>query len=1094
VVATDVPGSARAALLACLAEDRPALVVVRETDVVHTLADDLAELLGDDRALLKNPTLSLAVHAELGPDSPLAADWGERLQILQALRDPASPPVVLSSATALLQRIPGPARASEGNLRLEAGVLLDPHELARTLVGRGYRRTALVEVPGEFAIRGGIVDLYLLGDRSPVRVELFGDEVDSLRRFDPQTQRSIGTLERLELPLRALEDCTRWAEEDGAHLLDHLPPEAALVVIDPARCRERVAQGAERFEGESGVLDPGPVLEALAARPRLVLGGAGDDPLAEAAEQVAFPFEPPALGGHDLASVTDDVARLVKKGERLTVACVNDAERERLLAIFADSGVTAAAADGLRGASDGPGVSLVVSPLRGGVRAPESGVWLLPAARLFARHVRRETTQRAARRRSQAGSAVESFADLELGQPVVHVSHGIALFQGVVRRERDGQPRDFLELEFDGGTLFIPTDRIGLVRRYVGPTSRRPRLSKLGGKGWQKKAKKAAEAVRDLAAELLEVQAERTVRPGHAFPPDEREQLLFDESFPYTDTPDQATVSQEVMQDMVAGRAMDRVVCGDVGYGKTELAIRAAFRRAEQKESVKGAKSGAVDILIGTHRLLSKDVAFQDLGLVIVDEEQRFGVEHKERIKEFCRTVDLLTLTATPIPRTLHMALSGARDISVLQTPPPGRSAVETKVLRFDRTLIRRAVERELARDGQVFFVHDRVRTIEKMAKLVRDLVPSARTLVVHGQLPEHQIEERMLAFMNHEADVLVATTLIENGLDNPRANTLIVDRADRHGLSELHQIRGRVGRSSVRAYAYFLLDEKRVLSEIALRRLRAIQEFSGLGAGFQIAMRDLEIRGAGNVLGAEQSGHIVSVGYDLYCRLLKRAVAELRGELQQVKLDMERDLDLEAGEVQVVLDLAAYVPEAYLGGAALKIDCYRRLASAETEDDVDALAAELRDRFGPLPKVLKNLFALRRLRVRAAGHGVTRITRQDRVLQLACRSRERLQAAVVKHHELLRPQNDGMLYVRMQDPKASDEAQVGFLLELLAPVAELSERPKADLDVDKVRAERQRRQRAKEARAEQAALRAAVRRTGSRGSRGSRGGGRRRR
>jgi transcription-repair coupling factor (superfamily II helicase) len=920
------------------------------------------------------------------------------------------------------------------------------------------------------------------------------------------------------LPLGLIARPVRARRKDGASLLEHLPPRAAVVLVGADAVRTAFARGLELFADSPDVLPEADLDHLLASsrRPLLLLGSSGaDDPLGDGAPRLELPFQPAELHvstahGHDMASIGNELARLVSRGGLVTLACTGPAEVERLGEMFRQGGLTVEVGQGLRLPPAAPGVTLVPWSPSGGFHDPLSGTWLLAAHRLFARHRRRETLV-GRRRIPGAHTAIDSFADLEEGSPVVHVSHGVALFQGVVRRERDGKPRDFLQLEFDGGTLYIPTERIGLIRRYVGPTLRAPRLSKLGGTGWQKKAKKAQEAVRDLAAQLLEVQAERQLRAGQAFPPDDRWQALFEESFPYTDTEDQARVTVEVKQDMELPRAMDRVVCGDVGYGKTEIAVRAAFKAvsagyqvavlcpttvlahqhrhtfsermaaypirvealsrflspAQQKVVVKGVAQGDVDVVLGTHRLLSRDVSFKKLGLVVVDEEQRFGVQHKERVKELRRTVDVLTLTATPIPRTLHMALSGARDISVLQSPPPGRSAVETKVVRFEKAHWKRVIERELARDGQLFVVHDRVKSIERVAGLIRELVPTARVLVVHGQMPEHDIEDRMLAFVEHKADVLVATTLIENGLDIRRANTLIVDRADRYGLAELHQLRGRVGRSDVRAYAYMVLPEGRELSSIAWRRLRAIEEFSDLGAGFQIAMRDLEIRGAGNVLGAAQSGHIANVGYDLYCRLLKRAVAEMRGELREAagekkSLDLERDLDLDAGEIEVVLDVPAYVPDAYVDDVGLKIECYRKLAQATQEDDLQALEAELRDRYGPLPEVLLSLFKMRRLRVRAAGLGVLKITRQDRVLQLRCRSRERLEAGIRAHHERLRPIDTHMLYAVMPDHEGGDEVQLDFLLELLVPQGEGPQPELAALDPRVVRRERKRRMRAR--------------------------------
>lgn len=1121
VAVQGVAGAAKIALLAALADESPRaplLIVLPDQERARRLAEDLGDLV-TTREIMVNPSLGLYQLDPATGEVITSGAVSARLRVLRAMSGPRAP-VVVTGVTALLQQVPAPHRLTSGLTELAVGAQLDPHGLARKLVSRGYSRVQVTEAPGELAIRGGVFDLFPIGESLPLRIELFGDEIESLRRFDPVDQRSVETLERYELPILAGEELREWSQEDRASLVDHLPAEFGLALLQPDRLQTLLLQARTRFSGHTeDLLHPRELSESWKARPRLLLDLGEEVP--PDYREVEFPFRPAGLSipRGQLAGVTNELGRLVARGERLTVGCVNEAERERLSELLGDSGLATSRGEGLRGADEEPGVTLVLSDLEGGIRHPDA--WLVPSGFLFARHVRGEARARTPNTRTR-GTAVESFTDLEVGSYVVHVSHGIGRFVGVVQRERDGQVRDLLQIEYaDDGALYVPTDRIGLVRRWVGPTSRAPRLSKLGTSGWKKKTKRASEAVRDLAADLLEVHAERLVRPGYAFPPDDRWQKLFEESFPYTDTPDQVQVTAEVKADMVSARAMDRVVCGDVGYGKTEIAIRAAFKAAnagrqvavlcpttvlahqhfrsfkermapypivvevlsrfrtpaQVRDVVKRAKRGDVDVLIGTHRILSKDVEFKDLGLVVIDEEQRFGVAHKEQLKGLRRTIEVLTLTATPIPRTLHMALSGARDISVLQTPPPGRSPVQSTVTRFSEELIKHAIERELARDGQVYFVHDRVKTIQERADLVRRLVPECRIGIVHGQLPERQIEEGMAAFFRHDVDVLVATTLIENGLDVKRANTLILDRADQHGLAELHQIRGRVGRSDVPAYAYFLVEPGRVSSDVALKRLRAIEEFSDLGAGFQIAMRDLEIRGAGNVLGAAQSGHVTSVGYDLYCRLLKRAVAELRGELRGGDLSLERDLDLEAAEVEVTLRVQAYVPTAFVSDAALKIELYRKLASCGDEGALNALALELRDRFGPLPKVLNNLLSLRRVRLRAAAHGVIEINRAGKVLKLKCRSRKRLEAAIRAWHHHLRPIDSHMLYVRMENPTASDEAQIAYLLELLPPAEAKPAKPleKArGLDPKVVREERQRRLRARAARAEQEAEAAA--------------------
>jgi transcription-repair coupling factor (superfamily II helicase) len=795
------------------------------------------------------------------------------------------------------------------------------------------------------------------------------------------------------------------------------------------------------------------------------------------------PADPPQ-GSHK--EIADGLARLARKGERVTVVCLRGAERERLREILQAAGTEPEIGDSLR--SGAAGITLAVGTLGAGFRVPDEKVAIVTSSELLGRYRKLAATRAARRHAGVSGKALESFADLEEGEAVVHVAHGVGLFRGLVRLERQGASpgemtaRDHLALEFDeGALLYVPAERIGLVRRYVGPGGAPVRLSKLGGQGWQKRTQSAERAVRDLASDLLAMQAARRLKPGTAFPADDEWQREFEASFPFVETEDQLRATEQVKADMLSARAMDRLLCGDVGYGKTEVAMRAAFKAAsagkqvavlvpttilamqhaktfkermsdypikvdvvsrfrtkgEQKRAIARAAAGDLDVLIGTHRILSKDVRFKDLGLIIVDEEQRFGVEHKERLKALRETVDVLTLSATPIPRTLHMALSGAREISTLTTPPEGRVAVETKVVKFDRAILKRAIERELAREGQIFVIHDRVNDIEKVARLVEQLVPHARVLVAHGQLHEHELEDRMMAFVDGEADILVATTIVESGLDIPRANTLIVNRADRFGLADLHQLRGRVGRTRERAFAYFLLPEKTELSDVAAKRLRAIEEFDELGAGFRIALRDLEIRGAGNVLGAEQSGHLANVGYDLYCRLLKRAVDEMRGDAEiKPALDLEHDLDLEAGELELSLDVAAYVPDEYVEDVALKIECYRKLSGATAEEELLALRDELRDRYGPEPSVLATLFDLRRLRVRAASLGVEKIWKNERVMAMTVKPRalEGIEKALWRKKEKLRRIDERTLYLVLDDPHADDEAILRVLLAAFDP------------------------------------------------------------
>jgi transcription-repair coupling factor (superfamily II helicase) len=612
----------------------------------------------------------------------------------------------------------------------------------------------------------------------------------------------------------------------------------------------------------------------------------------------------------------------------------------------------------------------------------------------------REQARSVLPRRQIESRAIDSFLDLHEGDLVVHVSQGIARYRGMHLLEKHGQAEEHLILEFREGTrIYVPASKIDLVQKYIGAGQSDPELSKLGGAGWQRKKDKVQAAVLDLASEMIELHALREAQPGLPFPADTEWQAEFEAAFPYEETPDQLTSLAEIKRDMERGRPMDRLICGDVGYGKTELAVRAAFKAidngkqvavlvpttvlaeqhfrtfserlaeypfvveglsrfrtaGEQKRIVERLARGGIDVIIGTHRLVSADVRFKDLGLVIIDEEQRFGVEHKDRLKRLRQMVDVLTLTATPIPRTLHLALLGIRDISNLETPPRDRLAIETRIARFDHQLIRHAIVRELNREGQVYFVHNRVYNIQEIADRLQSIVPEARIVVGHGQMPEHQLEQAMLRFVRREADILVATTIIESGLDIPNVNTIFINQADNYGLADLHQLRGRVGRYKHRAYAYLLLDSERAITPTAARRLKAIEEFTELGAGFKIAMRDLEIRGAGNILGTQQSGHIAAVGYEMYCQLLENAVRRLK--------DMPPRTPL---EVNVDLPWPAFLPRDYVPGQRLKIEVYRRLARVRKVERLEDFRGELRDRFGPPPEAAEWLLRLAELRLLA--------------------------------------------------------------------------------------------------------------------------------
>ncbi|MCZ6601451.1 MAG: transcription-repair coupling factor, partial [Planctomycetota bacterium] len=700
----------------------------------------------------------------------------------------------------------------------------------------------------------------------------------------------------------------------------------------------------------------------------------------------------------DISEITREVRALLERGDQVRVYCTTKAERERFEQILDDQKLA--------------GVICSTAPLSRGFSLPDLRCSILTNREMFHRYRERREP-----RRLPAGRPVDAFWDLKPGDWVVHLTKGIGRFLQIIRMKKRGKWQEFLVIEYrDGAKLYVPAARIDLVQKYIGAKGLRPKLSPLGGRAWEKRKAEVTAAVEDFASELLEVQAIRGAQEGIRYPEDDEWQREFESSFPFPDTPDQAQTIIAIKEDMTRLRPMDRLICGDVGYGKTELAIRAAFKaatagyqvavlvpttvlaeqhfhtftermadypihvevlsrfrkRSQQKAILERMARGEVEILIGTHRILSKDVIFRNLGMVIIDEEQRFGVRHKEILKQLRRTVDVLTLTATPIPRTLHMALLGIRDISSLSTPPRDRLSIQTRVTRFDEHLIREAILLEKARGGQVFFVHNRVQSIDRMAARLRRLIPEATFDIVHGQMNESLLEKRMVRFVAGEIDVLVTTTIIESGLDLPNVNTMIINMADRFGLADLHQLRGRVGRYRNRAFAYMLLPERGTILPPAEKRLRAIEEFSELGAGFQIAMRDLEIRGAGNILGPQQSGHIASVGYDLYCRLLRQAVARRR----------EQPV-IEPPEVDILLDLDAFIPEEYIPHAGVRFQVYRKFASAASRSDLDEIRDELRDRFGEPPEAVVGLFVLVRLRLGAGARSITGLIRQDEGLEI---------------------------------------------------------------------------------------------------------------
>ena len=1020
-----VSPSLRAYVLAALAErdvGRPGLVVVGDDRAASDLAADLAAWLAP-RRVRYYPSRGVAYESHLAPPPHLV---GLRVAALDALTEHASgdgdPPVVVVSAVALSEKVPDPALRPHG-FTLRRGELLDLDESAADLVAAGYERVEQVDDRGQFAVRGGLLDLYPATEDRAVRVDLFGDEIESLRWFSTFTQRSLGEADAVEVApaaelapehrelaeiaaLEAPEDRPDVAEllpvERFHPLLDLLPDAAVTLAAEeeiPPALADHWADVCAAFHDADAhhlYVSPDDVAAALAARARVRLSGH------DRAQDIALRGQAADVAAKGIGEAEPELEKLARSGYRTVVAFARRGDGER--AAYNLARVTPTWLDGESGAAPGA-VAFAAARLRDGFIAPQLRLAVIPDHRLFRR---RRAAAPGPRRRGRG--MLRAFSELRTGDFIVHEDHGVARFAGFDTKTVGGVTRDYLELSFQGADrVFMPVEQLAKISRYVGAGAGEPTLSKLGGSRWDQTKARARRAAQELAGELLNLYAERRRRAGLAFEPDTDWQRAFEDAFPWRETADQRDAIEAVKADMEAPRPMDRLICGDVGYGKTEVALRAAFKAAnagkqvmvlvpttilaqqhygtfaerladypfsiehvsrfrsasEQRAAMAGFADGTVDILIGTHRLLSRDVRPKDLGLLVVDEEQRFGVKQKELLRQLKLRVDVIAMSATPIPRTLQMSLAGVRDISVIETPPEGRRPVRTYVGEYDEALVGQAIRRELERGGQAFFLHNRVETIEETAVRVRGLVPDAGVEVAHGQMDESRLEERMLRFLRGEADVLVCTSIIESGIDIPQANTLIVERADQFGLAQLYQIRGRVGRSPERAYAYLLYPSAAALTPEAAQRLAALSDHTELGAGFRIAMRDLEIRGAGSLLGDEQSGHVAALGFELYLSMLDEAVAAAEGEGRED----------EPEPVRLDVNVHAYVPADYVPYEQAKVDVHRRIAGAREVAELEALRAELEDRFGPVPPALDNLLALQQARIKLGEAGARAVT-----------------------------------------------------------------------------------------------------------------------
>ena len=1043
-------GSSRSLLLAHAHRKRggATLAIVEDTADAEEMFEDVSSLLDpDDVALF--PAWEVLPYDQVSPPGDLS---GRRLDALYALMK-NRPLFVVATVRAVMQRTMPPAVLDGAILRVATGGTIPLNELTARCDRLGYERTDMVQAPGHFSVRGGIVDVYPHGMDQPCRIEFFGDEVESIRLFDIYTQRSSRNIgEMTVLPNREMLDDPEKRDEvvqqvrrageslsiDASELVSHiedgglfegserylpyfhpsattimnyLPDHTLIVRCEPEELEREAESFAEEYENthlrrtEAGDLVPAPE-EAIVGwrdvKEDSAYYGTMDMVRGTRASKGWLAVGAEASGVYQGAMdvLKSRLEEWSADNARVVVVCDNKGQAERLREILGP---------------DAPEIEMAVGPMHAGFILPDLPLVVLTDAEIFNRYRRRR------RKVFKEGVVIEDFTSLKEGDYVVHIDHGIGRYVGLKRIDVDDRERDCLTLVYAGDDrVFIPIEQLHRVQKYIGSDGEAPTLSKLGGRAWEQAKKRTRKAVREIAEDLVKLYAARQASPGFAFSADTPWQKEMEDSFIYEDTPDQEQASSDVKSDMEKAVPMDRLICGDVGYGKTEVAIRAAFKAVQdgkqvavlapttilvqqhlttfterladypvnirmlsrfipprvQKAVAAGLRNGEVDIVIGTHRLISGDIDFRDMGLLVVDEEQRFGVVHKERLKQLKTSIDVMTMTATPIPRTLHMSLVSARDMSLITTPPRDRLPVHTEVVRFNEEVIREAIMREVDRGGQVFFVHNRVQSIEAVAEFLRRLLPQVSFVVGHGQMQERELERVMIDFLDRKYDCLVSTMIIESGLDIPSVNTILVNRADRFGLAQLYQLRGRVGRSNHRAYAYLMIPAAGTVTPDARKRLAVISEYTALGSGFHIAMRDLEIRGAGNLLGMEQHGFISSIGFDLYCRLLKEAMQELKGETRE-----------ESREAEIELRVGAFIPDDYIADRKLKVGFYQRLSRVEDEEEVVSLREEMQDRFGRLPDPVRVLFDLVSIRRIAAKIGLKQLMVRGHEMTVAYRN-----------------------------------------------------------------------------------------------------------
>lgn len=1073
-------GPARSMLVSVLNKNlkRPVLLVTHQLLQAEQLYDDLVELIGENRVHLY-PVNEL-IASEIATASPELRS--QRIEALTAWTE-GTADVLIAPIAALKRMLPSPDDWLKYQLKFKEGEEIDVASYFSFLLEMGYERTEMVTAPGEFSQRGGIIDLYPLTEEHPVRIELFDVEVDSIRYFDAETQRSLKRVEEIsigpateillsqedlltvaerieealanslknktskeakeelietiEYDISRLKSMERFQEmykyigffyEEPKSLLDYLPDNGLLVLEEMGRIQETATNlDTEEAEWYSSLLEANrmvkdsyfsfdwqTVMDKMRQQRIYLSVFIRHIPNTQPENIINLSSRAMQEFHGQMNLFQGELQRWEKADVSVVILTPNEERAQKVHAILEDYQIESVVAKELQLPVTTP--TIIVGNLSSGIELPMHKLVIVTENELF----KKQTKRKRKTQKISNAERIKSYQELNIGDYVVHTNHGVGKYLGIETLEMNGMHNDYMLIQYSGDDkLFVPIDQIDQVQKFVSSEGKEPKLYKLGGTEWTKVKRRVQTSVEDIADELIKLYADREARKGYAFPPDTEMQREFEAAFPYQETEDQLRCIAEIKEDMEKARPMDRLLCGDVGYGKTEVAIRAAFKaimdgkqvaflvpttilaqqhyetirerfqnypinigllsrfrtKKQQTETLKGLKKGTIDIVVGTHRLLSKDVEYRDLGLLIVDEEQRFGVKHKEKIKQIKTNVDVLTLTATPIPRTLHMSMLGVRDLSVIETPPENRFPIQTYVMEYNPILAREAIEREMTRGGQVFFLYNRVENIERVARDVAMLVDNARVGVAHGRMNESELENVILSFLEGEFDVLVSTTIIETGVDIPNVNTLIVNDADRMGLSQLYQLRGRVGRSNRVAYAYFTYRKDKILSEVSEKRLQAIKEFTELGSGFKIAMRDLSIRGAGNLLGSQQHGFIDTVGYDLYSKMLKDAI-DARKEGKEIE-------DITPFDPEISVNLDAYIPESYIPDGKQKIDIYKLFQTIDNEADILDLQDELIDRFGDYPEEVGHLFTVSRLRLYGREERVEFITEKKKQIEL---------------------------------------------------------------------------------------------------------------